>query len=151
LSVRVAVLAAVIGSIGCRDLATDGVSSAASSGPGAPPVGSAVPPRRAVTLTPGLVQVGPGIPGEVVTRIVRQSFPRVRVCWEKAPQPGDLELHVLFTIGPTGAVTTTRLAAAGVDAAFSGCVLAVIAGLTFPHDGGGPVPVDYPIVFHPAT
>lgn len=107
---------------------------------------------RPASVRFGSTRVEGNLPPEVVQRIVRQNFGRLRACYEAA-----LRIHptlrgrvvVDFTIGTRGEVTRV---AAGGDLPHQPtitCVSRAFHGLTFPQPEGGIVKVSYPIVLAP--
>jgi hypothetical protein len=99
------------------------------------------------------LQVSGRLPPEVVTRIVRQSFGRLRVCYEKglAQNPAmQGRMVVRFVIDNAGEVKGvsnggSQLANRSVEA----CILKAFNGLTFPQPEGGIVSVTAPLTFSP--
>ena len=113
----------------------------------------------------GLAGAGPGVrmgattvsgrlPPEVIQRIVRQQFGRVRLCYEKALRASARtagRLTVSFVIemdGEVSHVTTTGADEVGADLA--ACTARVVQGVTFPAPEGGVVRVSYPFIFSPS-
>jgi hypothetical protein len=94
------------------------------------------------------------LPPEVIQRIVRQSFDRLRLCYENGLRNAPKlmgRVVVRFVIGRDGAVTDavddgSDLPSSGVVA----CVTRAFYGLSFPQPEGGIVTVRYPIFFSPA-
>lgn len=111
-----------------------------------------VPMRNAgkpPTLRAGTLQVTGRLPPEVITRIVRQSFGRFRLCYENGlrtnPTIGGT-VKVRFTIDPTGAVTTAEDSQSDLnDPAVVSCVVRSIQSLSFPQPEDGRVTVVFPI------
>ena len=105
-----------------------------------------------ITLRQGATQVVGRLPPEVIQRIVRMNFGRMRLCYESAlrtnPKLGG-RASVRFVIGPTGAVASavpgpTDFAPPGMQT----CLAAAFRGMSFPQpDGGGSVTVVYPVHF----
>ncbi len=94
------------------------------------------------------------LPPEVIQRIVRQSYPRFRRCYEDGLRSNaklEGKVSVKFTIGRDGAVA----AVSGDDRTTMpdkkvvACVAAAFSTLAFPQPAGGIVVVVYPIVFKP--
>ena len=105
-------------------------------------------------LRSGVVTVNGRLPTEVVQRIVRQSFGRFRLCYERALVSNPTlqgRVNIRFTIGPDGAVTGTTDGGSDLpDAAAVTCVVRSVSSLTFPApEGGGVVTVNFPINFMP--
>jgi|GEM_PF-1505264 len=122
----------------------------AGSTEGADPGGRA---GRAPELRLGDAETCGCLSREVVRRVVEQSRPRLRVCYEAAlrgaPQTAG-RVVVRFTVEPDGRVATARLAGNTTgDEALGRCVLRVVGGMTFP-EGASPFEVVYPFVFQPA-
>ncbi len=94
-----------------------------------------------------------GLPPEVIQRIVRQSFPAFRSCYEAALGPcPNLQgvVKVRFTIQPK----TGRVSSATADSDIARedvpkCVAAKFKELQFPTFDGPPLKVTYPISFSP--
>ncbi len=108
----------------------------------------AKPPR----VRMGVPEVSPGLPRELVQRIARQSFGRLRWCYERGLQrnpnlQGDVTLR--FVIGKDGiASNLTSLGARLPDGFVVSCVKRAFDGVSFsrpPHY----VRVAYPISFTP--
>lgn len=95
------------------------------------------------------------IPAEVVTRIVRQTFGRFRLCYE-AGLRHDAHLAgtvvTRFVIDRTGGVSTTRDGGSSLPSrAVIACVVRGFSKLSFPQPEAGIVTVSYPIVFAPGS
>lgn len=94
------------------------------------------------------------LPVEVVTRIVRQNYGRIRMCYQNASakQPGASgSLRVEFTIGADGAVSDVKDAGSTLDPA-SGivpCATRAFGNLRFPAPTGGPARVVYEMSLAP--
>jgi hypothetical protein len=107
-------------------------------------------------LSQGATTVSGRLPPEVIQRIVRQNFGRLRLCYEnglrKDPTLGG-EVRVKFVIDRTGSVATSQAAAdvpaerALKDPAVVACVVRAFQGLSFPEPEGGIVTVVYPVIF----
>ena len=122
-----------------------------AAGSGTAPFGSHT--LRA-TLKQGAIDVKGKLPPEVVQRIVRQSFGRLRACYEDGLErnpklAGTVVVH--FTIAKDGASTGARDKGSKLeDARVKECIVRAFGGLSFPApEGGGAVSVDYPISFAP--
>jgi hypothetical protein len=104
------------------------------------------PPYR---VREGAVQVGGRLPPEVVRRVVRQSLPRLRACYEKGiARDATLKgtVPIAFTIGPDGAIGNVRAEGGTlVDKDLRACLVGVFGGLSFPEPEGGSVLVSYPL------
>jgi len=107
----------------------------------------------------GRVDVGPGIPSEVVRGIIRQSYGRYRLCYEQGLARNRKLLGMVatrFAIGGDGSVSKLMADAASTlpDAKVSGCVRSAMAGLSFPKPHGGDwggregEPVDVQVQLH---
>ncbi|MBK6463334.1 MAG: AgmX/PglI C-terminal domain-containing protein [Myxococcales bacterium] len=106
-----------------------------------------------ITLRQGATQVVGRLPPEVIQRIVRMNFGRMRLCYESAlrtnPKLGG-RASVRFVIGPTGAVASAVPGPTDfAPPAMQTCLATAFRGMSFPQpDGGGSVTVVYPIHFH---
>ncbi len=90
------------------------------------------------------------LPPQVIRRIVRQSFGRLRLCYEQAlSHRPDLEAHVtaMFVIGRDGEISSVSGASRDAPSALVACVKRAFHGISFPEPDGGTVTVTYPIVF----
>ena len=96
------------------------------------------------------VTITGALPPEVVRRIVRANFPRIRACYEagtkKDPTLGGT-VFVDFVIDSTGAVETAKQATGGslADAAVGSCITGVFRTLSFPEPEKAKVNVHYGI------
>ncbi|WP_437989659.1 AgmX/PglI C-terminal domain-containing protein [Sorangium sp. So ce145] len=101
----------------------------------------------------GATQVSGRLPPEVIQRIVRQSFGRFRLCYERGLQrDAGLQGRVIvrFTIDPRGALVNARDGGSDLpDSASVSCVVRAFRDLTFPAPEGGSVDVVYPLLFSP--
>src|SRR5690606_27704784 len=133
--------------------ASDGTGTGQGFGTGSGRLGRshrAAPPR----VRMGATEVSGRLPPEVVQRIVRRSFGRFRLCYERAlaQQPnltGRIAIHFVITKDGTakGArVQRSELAHPVMEA----CVAAAFDGLAFPQPDGGVVTVTYPLSFSPS-
>jgi hypothetical protein len=91
------------------------------------------------------------LPPEVVKRIMRANFPRLRVCYEaglkKNPELSGI-VSTSFEIDSTGAVQNAKSGKSTLsDEGVVTCVRTVLASLSFPEPEGGKVKVTYPIDF----
>jgi hypothetical protein len=106
------------------------------------------PQMREVT-----VDVGPGLPPEVVRRIVRQHFGQLRLCYMNGLATSSQlagAVAVTFTIDASGAVVGARDNGSTLpDPAVVSCAVAGFAGLSFPVPYAPPVQVKYAISFAP--
>ncbi len=127
-------------------------SAAPAAAPAGPSSGKRVPRIRIgqVTLT------GP-LPIEVVQRIVRQNFGRLRVCYDNGLRANaELEgkVTVKFTIKPDGSVGTVDDGGGTTlpDKDMIACLRRAFGTLSYPEpENGGAVVVLYPMVFSPAA
>ena len=106
------------------------------------------------SLRQGATQVTGRLPPEVIQRIVRQNFGRFRLCYENALRAKPTlegRVAIKFTIGTTGAVTSTADGGSDLpDPTVITCVKKGFSNLSFPQpEGGGTVIVVYPIIFAP--
>ncbi|WP_437485432.1 AgmX/PglI C-terminal domain-containing protein [Sorangium sp. So ce1014] len=101
----------------------------------------------------GAVQVSGRLPPEVIQRIVRQSFGRFRLCYERGLQRNtglQGRVAVRFTIDRSGAVAKAGDGGSDLpDGAVVSCVVRAFHALSFPAPEGGSVDVVYPILFAP--
>ena len=107
--------------------------------------------RKAPKLKAGAVTVSGRLPPEVVTRIVRQSFGRFRMCYEQglAKNPALAgRVSVRFVIKADGTVGNVSNGGSSLgDASVVPCVLSSFYGLSFPQPESGIVVVLFPIEF----
>lgn len=100
-------------------------------------------------------KVSSRIPQELIQRVVRQSFGRFRLCYEKGlrgnPNLGG-RVSVRFVIGRDGGVMSASDGGSSLpDASVVSCVVSSFRGLQFPQGEEASVAtVVYPIVFSPA-
>ncbi|WP_437724865.1 AgmX/PglI C-terminal domain-containing protein [Sorangium sp. So ce861] len=101
----------------------------------------------------GATQVSGRLPAEVIQRIVRQSFGRFRLCYERGLERSPRlqgRVAVRFTIDPSGAVVNARDGGSDLhDGAVVSCVIRAFYGLTFPRPEVGSVDVVYPLHLAP--
>jgi len=147
-----------VGTIGHGAGASAGVSSGSTStgtgagfGSGAGRIGGGHA-TRAPQIRAGATQVSGRMPPEVIQRIVRQNFGRMRMCYEAGLQR-DPNLQgtvvIRFVIDRQGNVPSAS-AGAGTDLrdpAVVSCVTRAMSNLSFPQPEGGLVTVNYPIRF----
>lgn len=99
------------------------------------------------------VSVAGRLAPEIIRRIVRQSYGRIRNCYERVlatnPTLGG-KLIVKFVIGRDGKVTRAEGTGDLTDEATKSCILSTFVSLTFPAPEGGVVTVSYPIVLVPS-
>jgi hypothetical protein len=95
------------------------------------------------------------LPPEVIGRIVRQSFGRVRQCYLSglALNPMLAGTVVLeFVIARDGSVSAAKDAGSSLaDASVRACVVKAFKGLSFPAPESGIVTVKYPLTFTPES
>jgi tetratricopeptide (TPR) repeat protein len=93
------------------------------------------------------------LPPEVIQKVVRAGFPRLRECYEDGLRTQcDLRGRVTtkFVIDTTGAVALTDDGGSDLpDPRVVDCVVRSFAGMHFPRPEGGAVTVVYPIMFSP--
>lgn len=110
--------------------------------------------HRAATprIRMGATSVSGRLPPEVIQRIVRQNFGRMRACYQQAllrdPNLAG-RISTRFLIGRDGSVATAASDGDIQDPVFRGCVANAFMRLSFPQPEGGVVSVVYPIVFTP--
>lgn len=101
----------------------------------------------------GVTDVSGRLPPEIVQRVVRQSYGRFRMCYERGlgrdPQLKG-RVTARFVIGRDGRVTSAADAGSTLgDAEVIDCVVKSYGGLVFPEPDGGIVTVVYPIQLSP--
>ncbi len=140
--------------IGLGDIGTIGRGSGAGTGTGfGPAAGGSSERARPPLVRQGATSVSGRLPVEVIRRVVRQSFGRVRLCYEKGllknPELAG-RVVVSFVIGSDG---TVRSASGGsstiADAAVVACIVGAFQRVTFPAPESGSVTVTYPFVLSP--
>ena len=106
---------------------------------------------RSPTMWGEAVQVNGRLPPEAIQRVIRQSFGRLRACYERGlERRPDLEgrIAVKFVIDREGDVTMASTAESSLpDASVNSCVAKAYEAMTFPKPVGGIVTVVYPVVF----
>jgi hypothetical protein len=117
----------------------------------APPTGGGT---TAVTVRDDLpVLSGPGLPPEVVQRITRQNFGRLRLCYGLAPPPdpsGADSVVVRYVIDADGDVSSAHTVSSTlIDPKVTSCIERAFHGLSFPMPTGGPLTVTATIHFVP--
>ncbi len=102
----------------------------------------------------GASQVSGRLPPEVIQRIVRQNFGRLRACYEEGLRLNpNLQgrVAVRFVIQRDGTVGTSEDAGSDLpDGAVVACVARSMTALSFPVPEGGIITVTYPLVFTPS-
>jgi hypothetical protein len=95
-------------------------------------------------------QVNGRLPPEIIQRIVRQNYGRMRVCYENSLRKNVREgrMVVKFVIGRDGAVSMASVQDNELhDADMAACVGRAFQSMSFPQPEGGIVSVVYPIIF----
>ena len=109
---------------------------------------------KAPSLRNGAVVVNGRLPPEVVQRIVRQNFGRLRLCYENGLRTNPSlrgRVAVKFVIDRSGSVSTASDGGSDLpDTGVVACVVRAFGNLSFPQPEGGIVTVVYPLVFTPA-
>jgi len=104
-----------------------------------------------VNVRQGAVSVQGKLPPEVVQRIVRQRFGRIRLCYENALRANPSvagTFEVKATIDGTGAVTKTSEGAGTMtDPAARACILRTFQQTSFPQPESGTVEVSFGLTF----
>lgn len=102
----------------------------------------------------GDTKVGGRLPPEVIQRVIRQNFGRMRACYEPALRTNpNLQgrVAVKFVIGRDGSVGTASNGGSDLpDSGVVSCVVRAFYGISFPQPENGIVTVTYPIMFSPA-
>ena len=108
---------------------------------------------KPIIMPRGVTVVSGKIPGEVIQRIVRQSFGRFRVCYEAGLRNNPAlsgRVAVRFAIDRHGAVANASNGGSDLpDSTVVSCIVRSFSGLSFPEPEGGLVTVVYPIRFTP--
>jgi hypothetical protein len=108
---------------------------------------------RAPTVREGSTQVNGRIAPEVISRIVRQNFGRLRLCYDNGLRRNSSlagRVVVRFVIARDGTVSLVSDGGSDIsDADVVSCALRVFSSMQFPTPDGGVVTVNYPIVFAP--
>lgn len=108
------------------------------------------PPRVRAGRTTATGRLAP----EIISRIVRSSFGRFRLCYEaglKTDPALSGRVAVRFTIQEDGTVSAVSGSGDLSDQGVVSCVTRAFYALTFPKPEGGIVTVSYPIVFAPGA
>jgi hypothetical protein len=104
-------------------------------------------------LRMGTPRVSEGLASESVQRIVRQSYGRFRMCYERGLEKNvhmEGRIEIRFVIDRNGRPAHATNAGSELrDAAVIDCVARAFTALSFPKPEGNPVTVSYPIVFSP--
>ncbi len=110
---------------------------------------------RSATIRPGTLAVdGQGhLPPEVIQRIVRRNFGRLRACYERGLKSNPKltgRVTVRFVIGRDGAVAMAQDSGSDLaDQAVVRCFVTSLRELSFPQPEGGVVTVTYPMELSP--
>ncbi len=111
-------------------------------------VARAVGEGRTVMMVEQGTDIQGGLPPEVIKRILRANFPRLRACYEallKTNPFAEVDATIRFIIEESGKVTKPEVAVA--DPAFRTCLTTTVASLEFPEPEKGKVLVTYPLRF----
>ena len=137
-------------------IGTIGKANGDGSGQGFGCCGGRLPPQSrhvawGLSMSSGVLTVHGRLPPEAIQRVIRQSFGRLRACYERGLQRSpDLEgrIAVKFVIDREGdvAMASTSESTLG-DASVESCVAKAYEAMSFPKPEGGIVTVVYPIVF----
>ena len=102
---------------------------------------------------PGPIETNGRLPAEVIQRIVRQNFGRMRLCYTNGLRgnPGlQGRVSTKFVIGRDGSVSAARDAGSDLpDQAVVQCVVSSFMALSFPAPEGGIATVTYPLTLTP--
>lgn len=143
------------GTIGLGSVGTIGHGAGTGSGQGYGSGSGGLGGSRRVKpkVTPAGSEVTGALSKDVIQGVVRRSFSKLRYCYERGLQNDPLlagKVTTKFTIGPDGAVSTSKSEGSLKDAVVIGCVEKTFRSMTFPKpDKGGTVVVSYPVVFAP--
>lgn len=99
--------------------------------------------------------IGPGLPPEVVRRIVRMRIGQLRACYELGLRTDPKlagNLNVEFSIDKDGNVASAKIASGTLaDEPVRTCILGRFRAMAFPQpEGGASVSVKYPLDFKPS-
>lgn len=101
----------------------------------------------------GATSVSGRLPPEVIQRIVRQQFGRLRLCYENGLRVSPSlagRVSVRFVIDREGNVAGASNGGSDMpDPLVVACVVRAFSGLRFPAPEGGVVSVTYPVMFSP--
>jgi hypothetical protein len=135
-----------------RPRGTEKKAGAGDLSPAGTGAGSGKKGKGAGALPP-LKQSHGRLPPEVIQRVVRQNFGRIRLCVENARSPAWAFMgraSVRFVIDWRGAVVSAKVVNTNVwDGELLGCVLQAFRSLHFPKPEGGMVTVIYPVSLWP--
>lgn len=108
---------------------------------------------KAVKVVQGDAQVSGSLPPEVIKRIVRQNFGRIRMCYETGLKSNPAlagKVVVRFVIDRAGAVSNASAGSSTLgDEAVVNCIVRTFTTLSFPEPENGIVTVSYPLTFDP--
>jgi len=111
--------------------------------------------KSSATLREGVTSVNGRLPPEVIQRIARGNYGRLRLCYEDGLRNNPKlagRVKVKFVIDRTGAVQTAVDGGSDLsDKGVVACVVRHFGNLTFPAPERGIVTVVYPIEFSPAA
>lgn len=114
--------------------------------PTKPPPSSKSPPKVRQTQT----MVGPKFPPELIQRVVRQKFTKIRFCYEWSLQTDPSlagRVVVKFTVDTKGAAKDVKATSDELKSPqLLSCIEQAFAALTFPAPDGGQLQVTYPFV-----
>lgn len=101
----------------------------------------------------GATTVSGRLPAEVIQRIVRQNFGRLRLCYEQGLTTNPHlsgRVNIRFVIAADGSVASAADAGSDLpDGKVVACVAKAFSAMSFPRPDGGIVMVSYPIMFTP--
>ena len=133
---------------------TTPASSELGSGIGLGNIGGALGSTTGPPIKQGSTQVNGRLPPEVIQRIVRQNFGRLRLCYEQGLKTNPAlsgRVKIRFVITRTGDVSDVRTEGSELpDRSVVACVAKAFGNLSFPQPEGGIVTVVYPLVFGPS-
>lgn len=98
------------------------------------------------------VTVGPRLPPELIQRIVRRNFSRLRACYNEGLKGNPNlagKITVRFVIAIDGTVNTVSADSSLPDQVVVSCVTRAFYSMQFPEPEGGLITVSYPIIFTP--
>lgn len=133
------------GGVGLGSIGTIGHGSGFGTGSG---LGR---PHSPVQVTPGSAAVVGALDKDIIRRIVRRHFARLRYCYERqlASNPNLAgSVVVRFTIAASGDVVAVQDAGSTIgDTKVKECVFQTVRAMTFPKPKSGIVIVTYPFQF----
>ena len=107
------------------------------------------------TLREGTVSVNGRLPPELIKRLIRHAFDRIRLCYATGlrsnPKLAGV-VEIRFVIDQTGAVSLAQDHGSTMpDSGVTQCVVRILGSLSFPQpEGGGIVTVIYPVTLSPS-